>query len=87
MDNNPSINEILTSPSVKLIEILDNNTNYAQIAILGEVELQKEKKEQFVLKLKKKEFDVNSILAIENIKSICTSPSRYFLNDIYQKYI
>ena len=45
MDNNPSINEILTSPSVKLIEILDNNTNYAQIAIVGEVELQKEKNE------------------------------------------
>lgn len=87
MNNNPSINEILSSPSVKLIEILDNNTNYAQVAILGEVELQKDKKVQFVLKLKKKEFDVKSILAIESIKSICTSPSRYFLNDIYQKYI
>ena len=82
-----TISTILSSKTAHLIEVLDNNPSHSQIILLGDVTLKdKTEPEHFILKLKKKEFDPKD-MSIEVLNQICSSPSQYFNNDIYTKYI
>ena len=72
---------------MKIIEILDESPQNAQIYLLGEFE-KNNNKEKFIIKLKKKEFDSESILKDNSsLQRICSESSIYFSNDIYRKFI
>ena len=78
---------ILNDKTMKIIEILDESPQNAQIYLLGEFE-KNNNKEKFIIKLKKKEFDSESILKNNIIlKKICSEPLIYFSNDIYKKFL
>ncbi len=85
--DNKFFNEILNEKNMKIIEILDESPQNAQIFLLGEFE-KNNNKEKFIIKLKKKEFDSESILNNNKIlKKICSEPLIYFSNDIYNKFL
>ena len=85
--DNKFFNEILNEKNMKIIEILDESPQNAQIFLLGEFE-KNNNKEKFIIKLKKKEFDSESILKNNKIlKKICSEPLIYFSNDIYKKFL
>ena len=78
---------ILNDKSMKIIEILDESPQNALIYLLGEFE-KNNNKEKFIIKLKKKEFDSESILKDNSsLQKICSESSIYFSNDIYRKFI
>ena len=87
MDSNKILDDILNNDKMKIIEILDECPQYALITLLGEIE-KDNNKEKFILKLKKKEFESESLLK-DNItlQKVCSEPSMYFSNDIYKKFL
>ena len=81
------LHSILYDKSMKIIEILDESPQNALIYLLGEFE-KNNNKEKFIIKLKKKEFDSESILKDNSsLQKICSESSIYFSNDIYKKFI
>ena len=72
---------ILNDKSMKIIEILDESPQNALIYLLGEFE-KNNNKEKFIIKLKKKEFDSESILKDNSsLQKICSDSSIYFSNE------
>ena len=63
--DNKFFNEILNEKNMKIIEILDESPQNAQIFLLGEFE-KNNNKEKFIIKLKKKEFYSEFILKNNN---------------------
>ena len=80
------LNLILQRNSTKFTEILDENPFNAQIFLLGETVNESNEKENFILKMQKKQFESSEILSPETIKKIAHEPLKYFSNDIYSKY-
>ena len=87
MNDENFFQSILNDKSMKIIEILDESPQNALIYLLGEFE-KNNNKEKFIIKLKKKEFDSESILKDNSsLQKICSESSIYFSNDIYRKFL
>jgi hypothetical protein len=88
-----TLSKILTNPSMKIKEILERNPDRCFISLLGEIINENTKEpEIFVLKIKKKEFDIeighiSSENISEKIKQIISTPNQLFNNDIYYKLL
>ena len=84
---------ILSNKYTKIIEILSENQLTCQINILGETKFKDDEElSKFILKIHKKEFNLNinysnNNQSLEELKKICSSPKKYFENDIYSKYL
>jgi len=83
------ITKIINDTSVKYLEILDENPDRCFVTILGEIHNEsKSKKENFIIKIKKKEFDADDLNSFgEKVRSILTLPEQKFNNDIYYKFV
>ena len=72
MNDENFFQSILNDKSMKIIEILDESPQNALIYLLGEFE-KNNNKEKFIIKLKKKEFDSESILKDNSsLQKICS---------------
>jgi m7GpppX diphosphatase len=83
------LSRIVHDSSVTFLEILDENPDRCFITLLGMLNYKNEKQnENFVIKIKKKEFNLNDIKLIsEKIKNVLSSPEQKFNNDIYYKFV
>jgi len=83
------LSRIVYDPSVSFIEILEENPDRCFITLLGKLNKKNEAQEEnFVIKIKKKEFNLNDIKLIsEKIKIVLSSPQQKFNNDIYYKFV
>ena len=66
-----------------IIEILEYNPDRCLIVLLGKLP----NKENYIIKIHKKEFNIDEIQIKSNLIKILTNPEEVFNNDIYYKYI
>jgi m7GpppX diphosphatase len=83
------LSKILLNSSVSFLEILEENPDRCYFTILGKFNNKDTNKdENFVIKIKKKEFNLNDIQTIsEKVKKVLSSPEQKFNNDIYYKFL
>jgi m7GpppX diphosphatase len=91
-NKNLSVLEIIfTNPKLKILEILDSNYDRCFFSILGKIfNEEKKSEENFVLKIKKKEFlytPENICEVSKNIQGMIKDPEEIFNNDIYYKLL
>ena len=86
------LEEIISCPKTKILEILSENSLTCQINILGETILDEKEPQKFILKLHKKEFSISlegkdNSKIIELLQKIFANSEPYFQNDIYYKFV
>ena len=89
-DKNTLLENFLKNPTMKIIELLDENENICNIKLLCELTLDNNEKipQKFILNIKKLHFDSENILNNKLLLfPICSESKNTFHNQQYYKYI
>ena len=87
LDKNSLLENFLKDPSMKILEVLDNNENYCNIKLLCEIKLNNED-QKFILNIQKLPFDSQNISNNKLLLfPICSESKNIFNNQQYYKYI